>query len=146
MAWQRRTTAWCGRVLLFVALLLGIVTMHSLGHPAEHHASHASGTALLTASAWDPHQHAADTAADKRRPDRVNQRADHPAPLGGMDPISVCLAVLGAGVLTLLLGRVLVHRSGHERAAAPTRLPHALRPNPPPRRGALIARLSVLRI
>ncbi|PAU45951.1 hypothetical protein CK936_26680, partial [Streptomyces albireticuli] len=29
--------AWCGRLLLFAALLMGIVTMHTLGHPTSGH-------------------------------------------------------------------------------------------------------------
>ncbi|MFF9482803.1 hypothetical protein [Streptomyces sp. NPDC014733] len=48
MAGQRSGTALCGRLLLFAALLFGIVAMHSLGHCAEHPAA---GAAVTTASA-----------------------------------------------------------------------------------------------
>ncbi|MFE0047526.1 hypothetical protein ACFWYJ_30500, partial [Streptomyces albireticuli] len=37
MGERRRVVAWCGRLLLFAALLLGIVTMHTLGHPTSDH-------------------------------------------------------------------------------------------------------------
>ncbi|MFD9908150.1 hypothetical protein [Streptomyces sp. NPDC059063] len=65
----------------------------------------------------------------------------------GMDPLSMCLAVLGAALTFALLRRAT--RSLTTATTAPTRKPtgvlDALRPNPPPPR-ALLSRLSVLRI
>ncbi|KIZ15291.1 DUF6153 family protein [Streptomyces natalensis] len=150
MSGQRRSTALCGRLLLFTALLFGIVAMHSFGHPAEHCASRVSGDAdmsgntamsvSVTATAVRmPMHHTAESAAEARR-------AEHPKPVGGMDPSSVCLAVLGAGVLALLLGAAFTHRPTDVPAAVLAQLPHALRPIPPPRRGTLLAQLSVLRV
>ncbi|GAA3188067.1 MULTISPECIES: hypothetical protein [Streptomyces] len=48
MAGQRSGTALCGRLLLFAALLFGIVAMHSLGHCADHPAA---GESAMAASA-----------------------------------------------------------------------------------------------
>ncbi len=142
---QRRFTAWCGRLLLFSALLFGIVTMHSLGHPAEHRAPQASDTTVMAASAA-AHHHAAKSATGAPQADRPDHGAHHPAPHGGTDPMSVCLAVLGSGFLVLLLGGALVRGPADVPATAPARLRHALRPIPPPRRRTLLAQLSVLRI
>ncbi|MET9295994.1 hypothetical protein [Streptomyces sp. NPDC003077] len=45
---QSRTAAWCARLLLFAALIAGIVTMHTLGHPVSGHGSaHSSGGAVV---------------------------------------------------------------------------------------------------
>ncbi|MGG7575970.1 DUF6153 family protein [Streptomyces sirii] len=142
---QRRFTAWCGRLLLFSALLFGIVAMHSLGHPAEHRTPQASDTTAMAAAA-PAHHHAAEPAAGAPQADRPDPGAHHPTPLGGMNPMSVCLAVLGAGFLVLLLGGAFVRGPADVPATALARLPHALRPIPPPRRRTLLAQLSVLRI
>ncbi|MGY5080927.1 DUF6153 family protein [Streptomyces nigrescens] len=149
MSGERRSTALCGRLLLFTALLLGIVMMHGLGHPAEHGAPPASdGTAATGAHA--PMRHTAEPATTKSAADthqaHQTHHAHHRAPLGETDPMSLCLAVLGAGVLVWLLGGAFAHRATGVPAAAPARLPHALRPNPPPRRPTLFAQLSVLRV
>lgn len=63
---RRHATGWCGRLLLFTALLLGIVTMHTLGHPSSGHgsagdspAAHAPHTALAahdSPAAQGPHR------------------------------------------------------------------------------------------
>ncbi len=36
---RSRAAAWCGRLLLFAALIVGIVGMHTLGHPVGGHGS-----------------------------------------------------------------------------------------------------------
>ncbi|WP_069886892.1 hypothetical protein [Streptomyces luteocolor] len=69
-------------------------------------------------------------------------------PHGGMatDPLSVCLAVLGAFTLALLVRAGLLRPGGTlVRAPALQRLLLVQRPQPPPPR-ALLSRLSVLRI
>lgn len=64
----------------------------------------------------------------------------------GMDPLSVCLAVLGAFTLVLLLKAGLSRPGGLAAPARPlARLLDGLRPNPPPPR-ILLSHLSVLRI
>ncbi|GAA0432645.1 hypothetical protein [Streptomyces luteireticuli] len=124
---------WCGRLLLFAALLLGIVTMHTLGHPTGHDAPPAS--------------HAVQAQAHLDMAD-----GDHAAPpphhRPGLDPMSVCLAVLGAGwtVVLLLALRFLRRPAGAAVAAVRARFAHALWPIPPPPRHKALARLSVLRV
>ncbi|MFF4607246.1 hypothetical protein ACFY12_31490 [Streptomyces sp. NPDC001339] len=155
----------CGRLLLFTALLFGIVTMHTLGHPAEHSAPPMADSSAGTAASAPAHHAMAPVAdaavgdtpvgdapvadvlvADVPRADQDAHRAHHPAPLGGMDPMSVCLAVLGAATLVLLFWGVLARRPTDAPATVLARLPHALRPIPPPPRGTLLAQLSVLRV
>ncbi|MBC3984007.1 hypothetical protein H8N01_15890, partial [Streptomyces sp. AC536] len=147
---QRGGTAWGARLLLFTALLFGIVTMHTLGHPTEHGgtAGHTrpSGAApghppMADAPPADPPPpahapaaHAADhpalTSDDTLTPDDVRASADllasgdavglgDPRQLGapghgGMDPLSVCLAVLAAWSVVLLLSA-----AARRRASAP---------------------------
>ncbi|MFV8128096.1 hypothetical protein [Streptomyces syringium] len=168
---RRKATAWCGRLLLFAALLLGIVTMHTLGHPSEHGsgqpgpaaaqpAAHAVPAHAMPAHAMPAHAmpadampaHAAHTRAEDTAPAAVAAPAagaprTDPPPHSGMDPMSVCLAVLAAGwAVALLLGLAAFRRrSGAAAPAARARLLRTLWPLPPPRHKAL-ARLSVLRV
>ncbi|MEV0279302.1 hypothetical protein AB0I22_23350 [Streptomyces sp. NPDC050610] len=144
---QRGAAAWCGRLLLFAALLLGIVTMHTLGHPAEH-------TATATPShgpVLDAGGHAAHEPGPLSAAMHGGSMADSPtaaAPAhAGMDPMSVCLAVLGVWIVGLLIGLAARDRRAHGTAAAPrSRLAGALWPIPPPPRHKALARLSVLRV
>ncbi|UNO42423.1 hypothetical protein [Streptomyces sp. MST-110588] len=154
-----------GRLPLLAALLLGIVTMHTLGHPAMGHdggPGHLTRAAHLradlprstqtTASAEDPAvrpagQPAAHSAA---RPSAgPTMPAKGAAAHGtGMDPGSVCLAVLSFWALALLgAGLLLAGRAADLLAATRARLLRGLRPIPPPLpRHKLLARLSVLRV
>ncbi|MYR78210.1 hypothetical protein GTY59_06920 [Streptomyces sp. SID5466] len=127
-----------GQLMLFAALLFGIVTMHTVGHPAEH-----SGSAGMSAA----------SAPTSESPDAMG---GHPAPHGspgadapmsGMDPLSVCLAVLGVWGLALVGSWLLGLRADGRPLGTPVGagLPHALRPNPPPPISVL-ASVSVLRI
>ncbi|MFJ8232243.1 hypothetical protein ACIQ9E_20105 [Streptomyces sp. NPDC094448] len=193
-----------GRLLLFIALLFGIATMHTVGHPSSGHGSGGSavhtplhadpapagdgtgaaagagapagvrgavarGHAPPAASASTGHAPPAASVAsvqdssvqnlsvqDSSARDRGHApsttpgtflRNSGPSP-GVMDPMQVCLAVLGAfGVALLLLAGAWLRR----RAAvpAPARAGRAARapasPRPPPPRIRL-AQLSVLRI
>ncbi|MBP2402526.1 hypothetical protein [Streptomyces syringium] len=158
---RRKATAWCGRLLLFAALLLGIITMHTLGHPSEHGSAQPGPAAARSAAhAMPAHAmpadtmpaHAAHTRADDTAPAAVaDPAADAPRtdapPHSGMDPMSVCLAVLAAGwAVALLLGLAAFRRrSGAAAPAARALLLRTLWPIPPPRHKAL-ARLSVLRV
>ncbi|MFD7454702.1 DUF6153 family protein [Kitasatospora sp. NPDC059827] len=122
------------RLLLLAALLLGIVTMHTLGHPSGGHDGHGG-----------PEGHGPRVAVVQQLPDHHGPTVD-PATADGMDPMTVCLAVLaGWGVVLLLVGPLL-RRSGDAAAEVRARLLRAVRALPPPGGGRLLlSRLSVLR-
>ncbi|WP_372407069.1 DUF6153 family protein [Streptomyces luteireticuli] len=135
---------WCGRLLLFAALLLGIVTMHTLGHPTGHDAPTSPGHPAHSA-------HSARSVQAQAHPGTPDGDRAAPPPhhRPGLDPMSVCLAVLGAGwtVVLLLALRFLRRPAGAAVAAAVrARFAHALWPIPPPPRHKALARLSVLRV
>ncbi|MEV0259547.1 hypothetical protein AB0H82_35545 [Streptomyces sp. NPDC050732] len=200
---RTRSRTGHGQWLLLVALLFGIVTMHTLGHPsggsggghggARHGGDRqVAGESLAGAAgaAGAPDglgegrgrmggtvgEHRADAGhGDPMNPGRhgdlmnpeMNPEMDPgrhgdrdmgvavsaAGPASGshdggmaMDPLSVCLAVLGAFTLAVLVRAGLLRRGpGIARSRAPGRLLHVLRPNPPPPR-ILLSRLSVLRI
>ncbi|MFE4977653.1 DUF6153 family protein [Kitasatospora sp. NPDC056651] len=133
------------RLLLLAALLLGIVTMHTLGHPGGGHeaaGAHASAMRQVGALHHVAHagtrEHAASGASAASAVD--------PAAPGGMDPMTVCLAVLAGWTLVLLLAGPLLRRSGDAAADVRARLLRAVRALPPPGGGRiLLTRLSVLR-
>ncbi|MEU5187915.1 DUF6153 family protein [Streptomyces klenkii] len=136
---QGTAAAWCGRLLLLSALLLGIVTMHTLGHPTGHAGTgHKAGT----------HAAAGMHAQAHSAPPTPGPTADDPLTAPGMDPMSVCLAVLGAALLALvlLLVTAALRRPAAALAAARARLLRPLWPIPPPPRHKSLARLSVLRV
>ncbi|MFD9684669.1 DUF6153 family protein [Kitasatospora sp. NPDC059088] len=132
------------RLLLLAALLLGIVTMHTLGHPSGGHGGHGGSEGhgprvAVVQQLPDHHGPAADSAA-------VESATADPATADGMDPMTVCLAVLvGWGVVLLVVGPLL-RRSGDAAAEVRARLLRAVRALPPPGGGRLLlSRLSVLR-
>ncbi|AGK76792.1 hypothetical protein SFUL_1826 [Streptomyces microflavus DSM 40593] len=139
-----------GQLLLLTALLFGIVTMHTVGHPAEHAPSPSapvaapgttSGAMPVSAPAAMP---APEAASDRAHPSHGSP--DH-SPMSGMDPLSVCLAVLGAWGLALL-GAWLSGLRADGRplgTALGAGLLRVLRPNPPPPISVLDT-VSVLRI
>lgn len=144
------------QLLLLAALLFGIVTMHTLGHPTGHssspatgHSSHQMSGPATGHSSSHPSPSGSEQAASHAR---VAAATD--APVGmvgvdgvdGMDPLSVCLAVLAALTLVLLLKAGLLRPGGFAVPACPfARLLDGPRPEPPPPR-ILLSRLSVLRI
>ncbi|MEV3853400.1 hypothetical protein AB0J38_03650 [Streptomyces sp. NPDC050095] len=159
-----------GQLLLFVALLFGIVGMHTLGHPTGHAMEHATGQAPAAAvhAAQMPVSESASVSAPMTTSmpapmpmqmstlmpalmsaERTQAVADeHPSPGdSGMDPLGVCLAVLGSFTLLLLTAAVLRPLLGTDLPgrAALRGTALAQRPNPPPPR-ATLSRLSVLRI
>ncbi|MFE9842726.1 hypothetical protein [Streptomyces goshikiensis] len=148
----QRAARWT-RSTLLAALLLGIVTMHTLGHPSESHAME-DVTGARTVAREHPlpaHQAPAHQAPAHQAP---AAHAVAPAPGGGpavhappgsaMDPMSVCLAVL-AGLVLLALGRALVHYDGGRATGGrlPGRVPAG--PDPPGPR-ELLRQLAVLRV
>ncbi|WP_329398331.1 hypothetical protein [Streptomyces melanogenes] len=131
MVTARRTTAY-GQLLLCAALLFGIFTMHTVGHPAEHTTAGEHAAMTMDPPAVTGHHQAA--------------AAPHHAPMRGMDPGSVCLAVLGVWGLALLAVRLLSARGRTPGATAVRgRTLRPLWPNPPPPYGSSVAALSVLR-
>ncbi|MEV6393817.1 hypothetical protein AB0M39_03380 [Streptomyces sp. NPDC051907] len=168
-----------GQLLLLVALLFGIATMHTVGHPTSgsaHGMAHGSGQSSEHRSGQSAGQGAGHTAglaaghtAESPPPTApmASQDAPHgstpyvstqtprqhadadaqpPATPTGMDPSSVCLAVLGAWGVALLAARLSArHRAGLRIAALGGLLLRALWPSPPPPR-TVLATLSVLRI
>ncbi|KAA6222271.1 hypothetical protein CP973_10210 [Streptomyces albofaciens JCM 4342] len=160
---QGKAAAWCGRLLLFAALIVGIVGMHTLGHPVGGHGSGATAAAHQEHAQPmpDPHrrhaapehtarehtarQHADQEHAARQHTVRASSLADdHHA----MNPGAVCLAVLTLWVLVLVrAGRLLGRRAADLLAAVRARLLRGLRPIPPPvPRHKHLARLSVLRV
>ncbi|WP_440571764.1 hypothetical protein [Streptomyces sp. KR2] len=141
-----------GRLLLLAALLLGVLTMHTLGHPTGDHggahgAAHGPGTVAAApagSGAAEHHSPAAGIAAGA-----VTGTPDSSDPLPGTDPLSVCLAVLAALTLGLLLRAGGLLGGGAAPGSAARVLLTGRRgaqwPIAPPTRLAL-ARLSVLRI
>ncbi len=126
-----------GQLLLLAALLFGIVTMHTVGHPAEHAPSAAVAVADAVALA--------EVASDGAHPSHPSP--EH-SPMSGMDPLSVCLAVLGAWGLALVGVWLLLGLRADGRALGTpvgAGLLRVLRPNPPPPKSVL-ASVSVLRI
>ncbi|MFD7746192.1 hypothetical protein ACFV2V_09670 [Streptomyces sp. NPDC059698] len=152
-----------GQLVLFAALLFGIVTMHTVGHPAEH-GGPSSSPAVMSGEHGGPASSAgaaghATAGAREAVPAPPGVDAPHPpshgfpasdagVPPSGMDPLSVCLAVLGAWGLALLAARLLLGlRADGRSPGAPAKagLLRAPRPNPPPPIPVLAA-VSVLRV
>ncbi|WP_371592729.1 hypothetical protein [Streptomyces virginiae] len=157
------------RLLLLAALLLGIVTMHTLGHPTESHAvqdvspAHSVASATLPApAAHGGTRHTAAATADTAAitalgtavgtataagvPSPAVPAWGYEMPATEMDPMSVCLAVL-AGLVVLLIG---TGRTGSRRAAplgGAARIPGRSGGGPdPPSPRELLTRLAVLRV
>ncbi|TDU78500.1 hypothetical protein [Streptomyces sp. KS 21] len=166
---DRRAARW-PRLLLLAALLLGIVTMHTLGHPSPSHTMEDAAPAVAVASAGRGADHtpghaSAGLTGTGARTDAgtgtdpgtvsasVPTHASHdrgsaveaPPPGSGMDPMSVCLAVLG-GLTLLILGA----GPAGLRDAAPlggaARGPRRSGGPDPPSPRELLTRLAVLRV
>ncbi|MER5253730.1 hypothetical protein [Streptomyces sp. NPDC002855] len=150
------------QLLLLAALLFGIVTMHTLGHPTGHASpSHSTGHSTSQSTSQSTrHASGSEQAAGQHemsdgghadapaRPPLVatSASASTPAGMDGTDPLSVCLAVLASLTLVLLLKAGMLRPGGFAVPARPLALLlDGLRPNPPPPR-ILLSRLSVLRI
>ncbi|MBQ1109621.1 hypothetical protein AB0G82_01015 [Streptomyces anulatus] len=143
-----------GQLMLFAALLFGIVTMHTVGHPAEHGGSSSSTPAMTEhlARAQAPGRDQAPGLVPVPGVADAQQSPPHDspgsgAPMSGMDPLSVCLAVLGVWGLALVGSWLLGLRADGRPLGTPVGagLLRVLRPIPPPRISVL-ASVSVLRI
>ncbi|MFI1399580.1 DUF6153 family protein [Streptomyces sp. NPDC020681] len=121
----------CGRWGLLVALLFGIATMHTVGHPSPSHGTeHAA-------------PHAAPEFAIPAPPESEARESGGGAP-SHLNPAAVCLAVLGSWGVELPAAVAWFGDTHH--AAAPLGPGLHLTPpqRPPPR--TRLAQLSVLRI
>ncbi|MGW5929049.1 hypothetical protein ACWF2L_22795 [Streptomyces anulatus] len=143
-----------GQLMLFAALLFGIVTMHTVGHPAEHGGSSSSTPAMTEhlAQAQAPGRVQAPGLVPVPGVADARQSPPHDSPgsgvpMSGMDPLSVCLAVLGVWGLALVGSWLLGLRADGRPLGTPVGagLLRVLRPVPPPRISVL-ATVSVLRI
>ncbi|MFJ3434026.1 hypothetical protein ACIPMU_10790 [Streptomyces cyaneofuscatus] len=145
-----------GQLLLLAALLFGIVTMHTVGHPAEHAPSSppvpVAAADYVAVAVPGPDARpvpvadaVAEVASDGAHPSHPSPER---SPMSGMDPLSVCLAVLGAWGLALVGAWLLLGlRADGRPLGTPVGagLLRVLRPNPPPPISVL-ASVSVLRI
>ncbi|MFF7989187.1 hypothetical protein ACFZDG_05235 [Kitasatospora xanthocidica] len=139
------------RPLLLAALLLGVLTMHTLGHPAGAHGGDGGRGGHPTAQRVTGSEHRLmgdeGHAPGSGLASVVSGSASvDAASVGGMDPMTVCLAVLAGWTLVLLVAGPLRRRSGDAAAELRARLLRAVRALPPPGGGrTLLTRLSVLR-
>ncbi|MCX5582950.1 hypothetical protein [Streptomyces erythrochromogenes] len=151
--------------LLFVAVLaLGVLVMHTVGHPSDGSGTAAGSSSHAAAMGSAP---GSGTATTGHHPDdTITVPAGHSSvaaalawttpvapgatavPVDGpgmaMDMASLCLAVLGTWALSALLYAIAVGRRGWLTALS-ARVLAVVRPNPPPMPPDL-AQLSVLRI
>ncbi|MGR3937463.1 DUF6153 family protein [Streptomyces sp. BRA346] len=128
------------RLLCVVLLALGVLMMHSMGHPDG-----GPGTAVHASSAHVSGGMHQATGGEVRADRPAMTSHDTPsAPMAGMDMASLCVAVLGAWVLTTVQRAALVRRRG---PPPPRSAPVAAVPRPvPPSPGPDLTTLSVLRI
>ncbi|MFF6883641.1 DUF6153 family protein [Streptomyces sp. NPDC012421] len=130
-------------LLLVVVLALGVVMMHSTGHP-EGPPSGTTGTANAVSAVSAVATHAPDSGGALRSGLPDEPHGEH-APGSGMDMTTLCVAVL-AGWLLAGLVRAALGRRPDWLVLLLARLTPALGPHAPPRRPPDLARLSVLRI
>lgn len=126
------------RRLLLLMLVLGIAGMHTLGHPEPGHGRHGM---TMAGHSWDGPGAVSPQVED---PHAVRQAPAEKPP--GLDPTTVCLAILTA--LALLVCAALAWYGWRPAAGRPGglgRVPYVARP-PPERTAVRLARLSVLRI
>lgn len=127
---QGEAAAWCGRLLLFAALVFGVVMMHTFGHPMAGHGGRDTLSAMVARPAAQPptgqsgmaqspaaQRVAGSVARPVARPGDVPSARAGDARLGdaragdtratgadgAMDPGSVCRAVLSVWALALLV-------------------------------------------
>jgi hypothetical protein len=148
MSGRLRAGGAFGHLLLVVLLTLGVFAMHTMGHPDE---SHGHGTDVAVASAEGArHDSMARNTAPLDDPEPEHGTAASAAkspvhePPGGMDPMSVCLAVLTVWLLGLFLHALVVRRQERLTALLARSMALARSGTPPPR--PLLSQLSVLRI
>jgi hypothetical protein len=134
------------RVLVVLALLVGVVAMHSLPMPMPAHA----GPGAAAATTDDLHGHAPAEMVAPVDPTSAGMSSEmRPGPAQPPDVhtmMHLCLAVLGALLLLVLRAVTFVvgTRSDADVVAIRVRIA-ALRPRPPPPTSVRLAQLCVLR-
>ncbi|MFJ4977346.1 hypothetical protein ACIP6X_18685 [Streptomyces coeruleorubidus] len=137
-----------GYLLLVAMLTLGVLAMHTMGHPDESHGRGMTGA--VAAAEGARHDSMARHAAplDDPEPEHGTTASAAKSPVhelpGGMDPMSVCLAVLTVWLLGLFLHALVVRREERLTALLARSMALARPGTPPPR--PLLSQLSVLRI
>ncbi|MEU3073419.1 hypothetical protein [Streptomyces laurentii] len=140
------------RLLLLAAMLLGLVTMHTMGHgPTGHDASALPRLAASAAQGTQgQHGHHGLTQRQTAEADSAAPAPSHHsnAPSHGTGgPLAVCLAVLG-GLVVVLGGALLLwarRRRAGRLGAGPAGVRWIAWPQPPPGL-AVLDRVAVLRI
>jgi hypothetical protein len=136
------------RVLVVLALLVGVVAMHSLPMPTPAHAG--PGAAAATTDDLHGHGHAPAEMVAPVDPTSAGMSSEmRPGPAQPPDVhtmMHLCLAVLGALLLLVLRAVTFVvgTRSDADVVAIRVRIA-ALRPRPPPPTSVRLAQLCVLR-
>ena len=138
--------------MLLLCTLLGLATMHTLGHTelSMDSSGHGDRATVATTTAMDPHGSSAhQTSAFRAAPSTCSgdYRGHDPAH-GGMAGWRACLAVL-TGLATVLLALLLVGDAAHRTVVAGTDATAAVvRAYPPPggRAGLALMSVAVLRI
>ncbi|MFD5057061.1 hypothetical protein [Streptomyces sp. NPDC058394] len=134
-----KRSATYGQLLLFAALLFGIFTMHTVGHPTGHHGRNSVVT-------MDSGPHGAHGAGSVAEPSPGHASVLSTPTGDGMDLMGVCLAVLGAwGVTLLAVWLMALRHADHLLRAAGAPLSRFLWSFSPPAMTAH-GRSSVLRI
>ncbi|PSK95995.1 hypothetical protein CLV63_113158 [Murinocardiopsis flavida] len=164
---HRARGAWA-HLLLLVPLLLGVAAMHTFGHPHEPgpapQAAAAGAHSTGHGSAASVHGSDRGPAASVHESDRgpaasVHESgADHGSAASAhgtdargsaepppMDPMTMCLAVVGLAVLLLGAAATVLRLPALRRRPPGTRLRTVLRTLPPPAPPSL-ARLQVMRV
>ncbi|EPJ36260.1 hypothetical protein STAFG_6728 [Streptomyces afghaniensis 772] len=153
MSGRLRAGGAFGYLLLVVMLTLGVFAMHTMGHPEGSSGHGMSGAIPAAAGAHQDGMAQKGAASEPSAEPQV--AAEHgtaasaaKSPVhelpGGMDPMSVCLAVLTAGLLGLFLHALVVRRQERLTALLARSMALARPVTPPPR--PLLSELSVLRI
>ncbi|MGW0471390.1 DUF6153 family protein [Streptomyces coeruleorubidus] len=137
-----------GYLLLAVMLTLGVFAMHTLGHPEESHGPGMAGSVAGAEGARHDSMARNTAPLDDPAPEHGSAASAAKSPVhelpGGMDPMSVCLAVLTVWLIGLFLHALLVRRQERLTALLARSMALARPGTPPPR--PLLSQLSVLRI
>jgi hypothetical protein len=152
MSGRLRAGGAFGYLLLVVMLTLGVFAMHTMGHPEDSSGHGMSGVPAAAGAHQDGMAQRAAAPEPSAEPEVAAEHGTaasaakspvHELP-GGMDPMSVCLAVLTAGLLGLFLHALVVRRQERLTALLARSMALARPVTPPPR--PLLSELSVLRI
>ncbi|MCK8438866.1 hypothetical protein G3I77_39580 [Streptomyces sp. D2-8] len=153
MSGRLRAGGAFGYLLLVVMLTLGVFAMHTMGHP-EDSSGHGMSDAIPAVAgvhqdgmaqraAFEPSAEP-EVTAEHGTAASPTESPVHELP-SGMDPMSVCLAVLTVWLLLGLFLHALVVRRQEPLTALLARSMALARPGTPPPR-PLLSQLSVLRI